>query len=69
MKGTSQTISYFSGQEPPKNIKLGNIYWGFLKDLEKLYGFLIKDKEENTNNYIFLFIFGLIIFFLGVCLI
>jgi len=66
---TSQIIPYFSGRKPPENIKLENIYWGFLKDLEKLYRFLIKTREENANNYIFMFIFGLIIFFLSVCLI
>ncbi len=66
-KGTSQTVSYFSGEEPPKDVKLENIYWGFFKDFEKLYNFLQKTKKENANDYIFLFIFGLIIFLLVIC--
>ena len=63
-KGTSQAIPYFSGEAPPKHITLENIYWGFFKDLEKLYKFLTKIQKENANDYIFSFIFGLIIFLL-----
>ena len=63
-KRTFQTISYFSGQAPPKNIKLKGIFWGFFKDLEKLYGFLLKTQKENANDYIFFLVFGLIIFLL-----
>ena len=64
-KGTPQTTSYFSGESPLKNIKLENIYWGFFKDLEKLYGFLSRIQKENANDYVFLFILGLIIFLLA----
>jgi len=63
-KGTPQTISYFSGEKPPESIKLGNIYWGFFKDLEKMYRFLNKIQKENANDYVFFFILGLIIFLL-----
>jgi len=63
-KRTLQTVSYFSGQIPPKNIKLEGIFWGFFKDLEKLYGFLLKIQKENANDYIFFLVFGLIIFLL-----
>ena len=61
-KGTSQTIPYFSGIEPSKYIKSENIYWGFFKDFEKLYRFLLNIQRENANDYVFLFIGGLIIF-------
>jgi energy-coupling factor transporter transmembrane protein EcfT len=68
-KGTSQTVSYFSGAEPPKAIKTGNIYWGFLKDFEKLYEFLTKTQKENPNDYGFAFILGFVILFFLICLI
>lgn len=66
-KGTLQTIAYFSGEKPPSNIKLQHIYWGFFKDLEKLYAFLARSKNENANDYVFFFILGLIAFLLIIC--
>lgn len=68
-KGTPQTIPYFSGERPSRQIKLGEMFWGFFKDLEKLYLFLEKTQIEDANHYNFLFIFGLTIFLLAICLI
>lgn len=68
-KGSSQTIPYFSGEMPPKNIKLQGVYWGFFKDLEKLYTLLAGTRKENTNDYIFFFISGLVILLLIICII
>jgi len=68
-KGTSQTISYFSGEEPPKAIKIKNAYWGFSKDFEKLYEFLTKTQKENPNDYTFTFVLSFIVLFFLICLI
>ncbi|MEA3344540.1 MAG: hypothetical protein U9Q16_02590 [Patescibacteria group bacterium] len=68
-KGTSQTISYFSGEEPSETIKVKNVYWGFFKDLEKFYRFLARTQKENPNDYAFTFILGFIALFFLICLI
>ncbi|NCF75041.1 MAG: hypothetical protein GWO87_00960 [Xanthomonadaceae bacterium] len=67
-KDTFQTMAYFSGKTPSQNIKLQNIYWGFFEDFKKLYMFLAKIQKENSNDYIFLFILGSIIFLLALSL-
>lgn len=68
-KDSFQTIPYFSGQEPKKEIKVESLYFGFFKDFEKLYQFLIKTKKENPQDYLFYFILGFILLFFLLCLI
>jgi hypothetical protein len=63
-KKTSQTTTYFSGGQPPEKNELKNCYWGFFEDFKKLYRFLFRIQKENANDYIFIFIFGLVIFLL-----
>ncbi|HDD46404.1 MAG TPA: hydrogenase [Candidatus Aenigmarchaeota archaeon] len=56
-RGTEQTMVFFSGNIPPKElISSSNIYWGFFKAMEKYYTCIRRFHTGMVNDYVYYFI-------------
>jgi hypothetical protein len=54
---TEQSLPFFSGNLPPgRSIKMGNLYWGFFRAMERNYAWLRRMHNGIVNDYVFSFV-------------